>query len=161
MRKVKIRVPEGLNDIKLSQYQKFLRVTDGLDNDLLIKKRMIAVFCDITDTIVNSMSQKSFDDVSNTLINILGFDNDIDLQNTIRFNDVDYGFIPNIDDITVGEVADIDSFISDWQKMHFVMGVLYRPIKSKYKDKYTIEDYEAKKNGLDLPLDVVLGAYFF
>ena len=42
------------------------------------------------------------------------------------------------------------------------MGVLYRPIKAKYKQLYEIEDYKADELVMEemkrLPLDVVFGA---
>lgn len=160
MRKVKIKVPETLNDIKLSQYQKFLRVTKDIEDNKLIAKRMVAVFCNLTDVIVNNMTKQSFDEVLLHLNKILDIDKEMPLIRTFRQGGVTYGFIPNMDEMTVGELADVDNFIVDWQKMHKAMGVLYRPLKSKNGDKYTIEDYKLSE-GIDTPLDVALSANFF
>ena len=43
------------------------------------------------------------------------------------------------------------------------MGVLFRPISFKRKEKYLIEDYEtaSKYNMKNMPLDVVMGALVF
>lgn len=160
MRKVKIKVPETLNDIKLSQYQKFLRVTKDIEDNKLIAKRMVAVFCNLTDVIVNNMTKQSFDEVLLHLNKILDIDKEMPLIRTFRQNGVTYGFIPNMDEMTVGELADVDNFIIDWQKMHNAMGVLYRPLKARNGDKYTIEDYKIGE-GIDTPLDVALSANFF
>lgn len=160
MRKVKINIPETLNDIKLSQYQKFLRVTQDVKDEKLIAKRMVAVFCNLTDTIVNNMTKQSFDEIVLSLTKILTVDEDMDLIRTFKKDGQTYGFIPNLDDITVGEQADVDSFIMDWQKMDKAMGVLYRPLKAKHKDKYQIEDYKPNVS-IDTPLDVALSANFF
>lgn len=160
MRKVKIKVPETLNDIKLSQYQKFLRVTKDIEDNKLIAKRMVAVFCNLTDVIVNNMTKQSFDEVLLHLNKILDIDKEMPLIRTFRQGGVTYGFIPNMDEMSVGELADVDNFIVDWQKMHNAMGVLYRPLKSKNGDKYTIEDYKLSE-GIDTPLDVALSANFF
>lgn len=160
MRKVKIKVPETLSDIKLSQYQKFLRVTEGLEDNKLIARRMVAVFCNLTDVIVNNMTKQSFDDVLLHLNNILNIDKDMPLIRTFKQGGVTYGFIPNMDDMTVGELADVDSFIVDWQKMDKAMGVLYRPLKAKNGEKYQIEDYKPGES-IDPPLDVAMSANFF
>lgn len=161
MRKVKIKVPSSLNDIRLSQYQKFLRVIDGLEDEKLINKRMVAVFCNLTDTIVNNMTKQSFDETLLHLVKILDFDKDMPLIRMFKHQGQNMGFIPNMDEMTVGELADVDNFIADWQKMHQAMEVLYRPLKTRNNDKYTIEDYNPTGEGIDPPLDVALSAYFF
>ena len=160
MRKVKIKVPETLKDIKLSQYQKFLRVTKDIEDNKLIAKRMVAVFCNLTDVIVNNMTKQSFDEVLLHLNKILDIDKEMPLIRTFRQGGVTYGFIPNMDEMTVGELADVDNFIVDWQKMHSAMGVLYRPLKARNGDKYIIEDYKPGES-IDTPLDVALSANFF
>ena len=43
------------------------------------------------------------------------------------------------------------------------MNVLYRPIKDKIKDKYTIKEYDAETTSPlnEIPLDIVFGSIFF
>ena len=38
---------------------------------------------------------------------------------------VEYGFIPNLDDMSFGEYVDLDTYIGDWQNIHRAMAVLY------------------------------------
>jgi hypothetical protein len=84
-----------------------------------------------------------------------------------RFNllNVDMGFIPKLDEITLGEYVDIETNISDWQKMHKAMAVLYRPVNFKSKDKYGISPYkvneEIQEAMKDMPLDVVISSMVF
>lgn len=160
MRKVKIQVPKTKRDIKLSQYQKFLRVTKDVEDEKVIQKRMVAVFCNLTDVIVNNMTKTSFNETLTHLLTVLEIDEEAELIRSFIFNGEEYGFIPNMDDLTVGELSDLDNFIGDWQKMEKVMGVLYRPMKYKKGDIYQIEDYKTNVS-LDAPLDVSLSAYFF
>ena len=50
------------------------------------------------------------------------------------------------------------------KNMHKAMAVLFRPITDKKDDRYDIEEYTGIKNAdkyLDMPLDVVLGAFVF
>ena len=55
---------------------------------------------------------------------------------------VEYGFIPVLDDMTLGEYVDLDENFTDWDKMHKAMSVLFRPIKLKKGDRYQIEEYD-------------------
>ena len=78
-------------------------------------------------------------------------------------NGKEYGFIPNLDDMSFGEYVDLDTYLSDWQQIEKAMGVLFRPIKDRYKDKYTIEEYQGggAAEMKDMPMDVVLGSMLF
>lgn len=38
------------------------------------------------------------------------------------------GFLPKLDEITLGEFIDVESNIGDWQNIHKAMAVLYRPV---------------------------------
>lgn len=158
--KIKIVVPESLADIKLSQFQKFLRTTKDSEDENFIARQMVGIFCNISDELVDKIRKTDYDTVISDLTNVLNIeDSKPPLKRVITHNGKEYGFMPKLDDITVGEQADIDSMMSDWQKMHKVMGVMYRPIKSKRGDKYLIEEY--KPNDLDLTMDVVQGALVF
>lgn len=160
-KKVSIKIPTSLNDIKLSQYQKLLKAIDGLENEELTNRYMVEIFCNLPESVVRNMTAKSYNEVLTTLNDVFkDIDKEHGLAAKIVYNDIQYGFIPNLDDITVGEQIDIDSNLKDWQTMDKAMSILYRPIKTSHKDKYTIEDYK-DIGSLDLPLDVVLGACFF
>jgi hypothetical protein len=82
-----------------------------------------------------------------------------------KMGGVEFGFIPNLENITQGEFVDLDTYISDWQEMHKAMAVLFRPITKKVNDKYQIEDYNGSITYSEVmkhaPLDVVLGATVF
>lgn len=59
-----------------------------------------------------------------------------------KHNNVEYGFIPNLDKISTGEYIDIDILQNNKESIHKLMAVLYRPVTKKYKGKYDIEDYD-------------------
>ena len=159
MKKIKINVPSNLSDIKTSQYLKFIKVTKDLEDELTLKKYMVGIFCNIPDNVVNAMTKTSFDDVSKHINNILS-QTEFDLKRVVKHDGVTYGFIPNLEELTVGEMADLSEYMKDETKLNKSMGVLYRPITVRNGDKYQIEDYIGG-NDLDLPLDVTLGASFF
>jgi hypothetical protein len=91
------------------------------------------------------------------------FDLKPQLVKKFKIDKTEYGFHPELDELTLGEYIDLDNFISDWDNMEKAMNVLYRPILVKLKDKYSIEDYrvETAPNVLDMPMDAVMSAIFF
>ena len=158
--KVSITIP-SLSDMRLNQYQKFLKTTKDSEDVDFIHRQLVGIFCNLSDNIVSKMTQKSFESVVADLSATLSQKEEQPLKRVIKHNGQEYGFIPDLDNITVGEQADISSFIADWQKMDKALGVLYRPITLKRKEGYLIEDYKGDGISLDVPLDVALGAYFF
>jgi len=78
------------------------------------------------------------------LIGKLQEEQDSSLKRLITVNDIEYGFHPNLDDITLGEYADIETYIKAGVEKHLpdLMAILYRPIKEKKNDIYIIEAYD-------------------
>lgn len=158
--KVKVKVPTSLSDIKLSQYQKFVRTTEGKEDENFINRQMVAIFCNIPDDAIGYIKKSDYDEMVTQVRNVLSMQST--LQTIINFNGVEYGFIPdNFENITVSELADIDSYIKDVRTYDKAMAVLYRPISFKKGKQYLIEDYKGEGQSLDLPMSVVSGALVF
>lgn len=156
--KVKLTVPDTLAEIKLSQYQKFLKTTKDSEDAQFINKQLVGIFCNIDDDVVNKIKAKDFNNIVSIITTMLS--ERPPLKRLVKHNGKDYGFIPNLEDITLGEQVDIETNINDWSKMHLVMGVMYRPVNLKKGDKYLIDEYK-ESQGLDLTMDVVFGAILF
>ena len=159
--KLKVKVPTELKDIRLSQYQRFMKMAEEhKENEEYLAVATVAIFCDITDKQVRSMPINDFNDILSHIEQV--FNVTPQLKRKVSLNGVKYGFIPKLDEISLDELADADSNIEKWDKMQEVMAVLYRPIKDEYKDNYTIEEYDIEKaEPLDLSMDVVFGAIAF
>ena len=156
---VKIKVPTSLSDIKLSQYQKFIKLTKDVEDNAYISRQLVAVFCNLTDKLVLQMAKKDFNSIVDVLCGIL--QDKPEVKHIINYNGKQYGLIPDVSQITVGEQADLDTLWNDYDKRQQVMSILYRPIKVKSKDNYLIEDYTGKEEHLDLTMDIVKGAEVF
>jgi len=78
-------------------------------------------------------------------------------------NGIEYGFIPDLDEMSLGEYIDLDNNVSSWEQMHLAMNVLYRPIKTSKLGKYNIEEYDVKNPEAmkDMPLGAAIGSVFF
>jgi hypothetical protein len=156
---VKIKVPTSLKDIKLSQYQKFLRTTKDNEDAEFINRQLVGIFCNLTDDLVFSMARKDFVNIVNDLSKVL--QETPEVQTKFVYNGIKYGLIPSMEEMTVGEQADLDTIYSDYQKRDKVMSILYRPIKLESRGSYLIEDYTGKEEPLDLSMDIVMGADVF
>jgi hypothetical protein len=159
--KIEITVPTSLNEITLEQYQKFLKIAEENPEGNFLNAKMIEIFCGIplSDSYKLKMSSVSaIIDILNEMLNVTP--NHVE---KFTLNGVQYGFIPDLDEISLGEYIDLDNNISSWAEMHKAMNVLYRPIKIKKGDKYSIEDYDVSNPQAlkDMPLDAAIGAVFF
>ena len=161
--KIDIYIPEKLSDITLEQYQKFekLNTVDNQNSNFLLHK-MVEIFCRLDLKDIARIKYKYVNSIVSDLNSM--FNVKTELIPTFNLKGVEYGFIPKLDDITLGEYIDLDSSISDWETMHKAMAVLYRPVTLKKDDRYQIEEYTAKEDTekfKDTPLDVVMGCLVF
>ena len=159
--KLSIIVPEHLNEITLEQYQKFTKLnTKENEGSNFLLHKMIEVFCNLNLKDIATIKYKDVQKIVLRLNKV--FDKKTELIPTFKLKGVEYGFIPELDEITLGEYIDLDNYLGDWNNMHKAMAVLYRPVKFKKDNKYQIEDYKGSNSVmLDMPLDVALGAMVF
>ena len=159
--KVKINIPNKLEEITLKQYQKWLKIAEGKEDENFIKQKMIEIFCNIPLKQVLQIKLSDVDIICQTINEV--FEKKPVFKNKFVFNEIEFGFIPKLDDITLGEHIDLETYLNDFEYMHKAMSVLYRPITYKKKDQYLIEDYEGsnKYNLENISLDIALGASVF
>ena len=53
--KIDIEVPQGLEDVTLHQYQRFLKVQESTNDDNVIGMKMIEIFCNVSADIVKGL----------------------------------------------------------------------------------------------------------
>jgi len=161
--KVNLRIPTSLNEITLAQYQEFAKLDGKLEDthDTAIQLKIVEIFCKVPEIVVRNMKATDIAEVCE-IINTM-FDTNHQLINRFRLQGVDYGFIPELDDMTFGEYMDLDTFIGDNDNLHRAVNVLFRPIEFKRGGRYSIKDYDpnTSDNAKEFPLDVVLGAIVF
>jgi hypothetical protein len=159
--KVEITIPDSLSEVTLDQYQRYLKIQDNNQDEKFLASKMIEIFCGVKLSDTLKMKYADVDGICNILVDM--FNEKPQLVTKFKMKGVEYGFIPKLDDISLGEYIDLDSFLGDWDNMHRAMAVLYRPIESKYGDKYSIKDYEAGDGEVmkDMPLDAVISSIIF
>ena len=163
--KLEISIPTELKEIKLSQYQAFLKIAKDNDDEEFLNQKMVQTFCGID---LKDVAEIRFKDVLEITAS-LGKMFDVKSHrfiNRFKLAGVEFGFIPDLEDMTFGEYTDLDSYIGDWDNMHKAMAVLYRPItETGLNNTYEIEKYNGSITYSDVmkhaPLDVVFGANVF
>ena len=172
LKQIELEVPTTLSDIKLWQYQKYMKVieqnkTEDAENEEQINDflnmKLVEIFCNVSLRDVSRIPLKEYEKV--LVILNKAFEEKPKLIQRFDLLDVDMGFIPKLDDITLGEYVDIETNIADWQKMHKAMAVLYRPVNFNAQDKYTIAPYKVNEEIQELmkemPLDVAISSMVF
>ena len=169
---VTLKVPKTINDISLRQYIKWAGIVeqnkDVQNNFLEIK--LLETFCDIDG---RDAAKVNLNEASEAIDHIVGL-----LQGeqplTQRFKMVgsdgavcEFGFIPNLSKMTLGEYVDLDTYITDTKTLNRAMAVLYRPVHESWKNKdaYRIAEYGGTDMMadimMDMPLGIALGALVF
>ena len=160
--KVNLRIPTSLNEITLGQYQEFSKLDNNTKiSPAEIQLKMIQIFCNVSELVARGMRATDIAEICEMLNNM--FDTEHQLVSKFKLNGVNYGFIPELDDMSFGEYMDLDTFIGDNDNIHRAANVLFRPIEFKRGDRYTIKEYDSNTSEIakDFPLDAVLGAIVF
>lgn len=161
--KVDITIPETLNEITLNQFQKYSKLIKDNDPSDFVNQKTIEIFCDIQLNEVAKISYQSTQEILQHLKNI--FEVNTKLIPTFKIGDIEFGFEPNLEQITSGAYIDANEYLTDIQTLHKAMAVLYRPIVKKHKNVYTIEEYKTAETYEDImkyaPVTVALGMQVF
>ena len=172
MKNIKLKLPLSLNAIKLKDFQKYVKILEAnpdADKDFLDIKLM-EIFCSLKYANISSLPLGIFDETVMILSNM--FQSKTPLVNRFKMIgsdgvEVEFGFIPNLDNITMGEYIDLTNYLGDIDDMHKAMAVLYRPIHPSYegRDSYRISSYQGTSAYSeilkDMPLDIAIGAKVF
>ena len=158
---IKVTVPKDLSEITLDKYKHYLDIASKNKDDKFIQAKMIEIFCNISLKDVYRLKYNDTLEITSILTEM--FDQKPALVKRFKIDNVEYGFHNSLDDLTLGEYIDLDTYIGDWDNIEKAMNVLYRPITDKFGSKYSITEYDAKDNIqiLQMPMDAVTSSIFF
>jgi hypothetical protein len=159
---MKITLAENISEITLEQFQNYDALLKEMPKDF--ENRKLQIFTGMQPRLIKSLTQKDKVEILELIDQSLN--KTVDFKNTFEFNGVKYGFIPNLDNITGFEFADLQSAGMEVKDLHIVMAILFRPIvKEDSFGNYLIEPYEGtEKTELlmkKIPLNLVNGALVF
>lgn len=162
---MKITIPTRLNEITLKQWLDFSRVIKEETSDKdFIYMATVAIYCKMSTLEVRQMPYNEVKQIAEQILGL--FEKDIRLIERFIMGGVEYGFIPNIDEITAGEMIDLDNSIKEVDLFPQFLAVAYRPVIKKKKEFYQIEEYKELTGEdilkmYDAPVSAFLGAQVF
>jgi hypothetical protein len=155
-----------LGDIELQQWFELKEYLESEPDDSKIAFQMLNILCEISPLESRRMQVDELDKVISQL-------NDIVQQKPnfapiFTHKGIEYGFIPNLDEVTAGEFVDLQKYETDFHtkgiNLYKIMSVLYRPVIDKASfDHYKIQPYDGRLNEAfrTMPIDVALGGHLF
>lgn len=161
--KIELTVPTKLSEIPLINYQKFYASQQASNDDEFIMQKMVQCFCGIELKDVAKIRMADVVDIVANLTKTL--EEKPKFEPTFKIENVEFGFIPNIENITFGEYVDAEAYWDKVEDWHKGMAVLFRPITEKKGDKYQIFEYKGSSEFSDAmryaPMSVVISTRLF
>ena len=123
--------------------EKWVKLSSEKESTTKEAEETIAALSDIPKKLIKDLSIKDVADIMSKVAELQA-KQDSELKRIINVEGEEYGFHPDLDSITLGEYADLETFIKNGIEKHLpeVMAVLYRPIVEKKNKIYTIEAYD-------------------
>ena len=167
MKEVKLIIPDNWSDITIGTYQKYLKIQEGKGSEKNKVIKSIALLCNTTPFVVKKMPYKDLLEIMDIVKKMIDTEpKKEDFRKIFTFNKEEYGFCPNLSNITTGEYIDLESYCKEpIVNLHIIMSILYRKITFKRNERYAIEEYnpdEFKEELFkDCPMDIALNCLGF
>ena len=135
------KVIESWDDVTLEKWIRLLELQKGSKS-----KEALETVSELSDISKKLIKELSIQDVAAIMKYVTDLQNEKDssLKRIINIEGVEYGFHPDFEKLTLGEYADLETFIKNGVENHLpeIMAVLYRPVTEKKNKVYTIEAYD-------------------
>lgn len=159
-------IPTEWKDITLKKWlglQKDLE--DYTGDDEAQTQLLLWHLCGLDIDVVKRLPQQKYNELKVKLNNFQQPDS-LPLQRFVTIDGVEYGFEPNLSNMTYAAYADLTQWESvgidkNWGK---VMDILYRPVVDKKGENYSIKHYDGKVDETkweNTTMDIHFGAMFF
>ena len=164
--KTEIVIPTSLSEIPLKSYQEFMKVVEKSNDEEFIGQKTIEIFCGLK---MKDVVKVKWSDVKSLTLHL----NEIfkakpKFQATFKIKDMEFGFIPNLNEMSYGEYLDLSTYFKDmWVNMPTIMSILYRPVVESDEKTYSISTYKGTNENTEelfkekLTMDIVWGAIGF
>ena len=166
IKEIELKVPTSYADITLKQWIELQNELEAYKDDGdAVTALMLYHLCGLEPKYLKGIALDDYALVKTQLESFLG-NTDLPLQRIIKIGDIEYGFEPNLSQMSYGAFADITQYKDltidkNWAK---IMSVLYRPIKHKKGEMYSIEAYDGEMREelfLNVGMHVHFGCLFF
>tara|TARA_B100001564_G_C20629939_1_gene666620 strand:+ start:341 stop:937 length:597 start_codon:yes stop_codon:yes gene_type:complete len=135
-----ISIPTDWSEVSIKKYIKYTSAIQDVTDEDEISRITISVMCDISFDILNHIKLKDLKVIQKNLQKLISKPVNKQIINKINIDGKMFGFHPKINDLTMGEYVDIETFAKD-NDLASMMCVLYRPITKEQGNRYDIEPY--------------------
>jgi len=167
---VKYELPTRWSEVSLEQYSKLMLVLENDDNsEIEAVIKTLEALAGIDVSTLSKVPLKQLKVAYNELSLLTSTMPNNKIKRIIDVEGLEFGFIPDFDELSLGEFVDLDNYLQDaWNNLDKIMAVLYRGVIKREGDKYQIEPYtldeiknrrELFKRGLSI--DTIYGALVF
>ena len=167
MAEITLKIPDKWSDITISTYQKYVKIQEAKGSEKNKVLKSLALLCDTTTAVVKKMAYKDLLEIMAIIKKMVDTEPDKqEFRKVFVFNKEEYGFVPNLSNITTGEYIDLETYCKEpIENLHIIMSILYRKITFKRNERYAIENYnpdEFKEELFkDCPMDIALNSLGF
>ena len=132
------------SDVTLEKWIELVGLEEG--SKTKEAEETIAALSDIPKKLIKELPLRDVAIIMSKIAELQG-DQDTVLKKVFEIDGVEYGMHPDLSELTLGEYADIESFIKAGleKNMPEIMAVLFRPI-TRSGDDYTIQAYDGSIN---------------
>jgi hypothetical protein len=118
-------------DVTLDKWVKIISTKEKTNSEEAID--LISILSDIPAKVIKELSINDVSVIMNKIAELQKEEN-TELKTIIKVNDIEYGFHPNLEEITLGEYADLETYLKDGIENNIT-------ITEKEGDNYSIEAY--------------------
>lgn len=169
--KIEVTYPESWTDIKYSQYSKYykqIKPYEGTDElPKMVVDQGALNFCKVPAEHLYQLPTEAINKIATVITNLVS-NTKLPLVKTFTVDNTEYGFMPNIEEMSYGEYLDLTTYFKDmWNNIPIIMSILYRPITKQLGKTYEIEAYTGTNDDRIelfkhvLTMDIVWGAIAF
>ena len=132
---------DSWSDVTLEKWMQVIDIETGSKTEEA--EETIAALSDMPKKLVKELALRDVAIIMGKVAELQSKQNTL-LKKIFEIEGIEYGMHPNLSEMTLGEYADIESFIKAGleKNMPEIMAVLFRPVTEKNGDAYTIEAYD-------------------
>ena len=153
---VKIKIPTSLLEVSIKDFIAYVN-SEKTDVDTL------KIFYKLPEEVIKYMPISEVKDLVNRMDSLFSMQQPF--QDTFYLAGQKFGFIPKLDEMTISEYADLDTFGASIDDIPKMMPVMFRPVTKEKKGNYLIEPYNADITYHEVmehaPISIYLGAKGF
>ena len=103
MKEVKLTIPDNWSDITIGTYQKYVKIQEGKGSEKNKVVKSLALLCNTTPIVVKKMAYKDLLDIMGIIKKMIDTEPDKEqFRKVFKFKDEEYGFCPNLSNISTG-----------------------------------------------------------